>query len=70
MDDLAELRSRLDAVVAILTRGVSSAVVDGLRVEYDFAQLRLEEADLRRRIGRINGSAPLRRRIVFRTPPR
>lgn len=65
MTDIATIQTRITEIDTLLTRGVSSATVNGRRVEYDLAALRTERERL---VGIVSGASRSQyRRVVFKS---
>ena len=59
--ELATIRARIAEIDSILSSGASSSTIDGTTINFDFAQLRTERDELRRKLPNDN----TRRRSAF-----
>jgi hypothetical protein len=64
MADAATLQNRLDEIDAILSRGVSSATIDGLRTDYNLDALAKERARIEQRLAAVRGGSNFRRVVM------
>ena len=48
--ELATIRARIAEIDSILSSGASSSTIDGTTINFDFAQLRTERDELRRKL--------------------